>query len=170
MKAIIGLGNPEERFANTRHNVGFRAVGILAQKLGLQFESSPKLFSAVAKSSEWLLVKPQTYMNESGKAVQVVLNFYKLAPSDIVVVHDDLALPFGTWKKQFATGPKIHNGLLSIYESLGTKDFMHLRIGIDNRDGDKTLPGKDYVLQPFADQEETQIRTVIEEVAQYLLK
>lgn len=170
MKTIIGLGNPEEQHQLTRHNVGFRVVDTLAKELGMTFSASPKLFSEISKAGDWLLAKPQTYMNGSGQAIQAILNFYKLNPADIIIVHDDLDLPFGTWKSQFGTGPKIHNGLLSVYQSLGTKDFTHLRIGIDNRAGIKNLPGKDYVLQSFSDQEETVVHTVIEEVVQHVLK
>lgn len=169
MKAIIGLGNPEEQHVATRHNVGFRVIDALAAQLKIPLSQSAKLFSAVGKSENVVLVKPQTYMNDSGKAVQAVAHFYKLQPEAILVVHDDLDIPLGMTKFQFGTGPKVHNGLLSIYETLGTKEFWHLRIGVDGRSGDKTLPGKTYILQPFSADEETSIQHVIEEAVQKLL-
>lgn len=157
MQVIVGLGNPEERFVGTRHNVGFFVLDELAKKLGATFENKPNLFSEVAKTDDLLLVKPQTYMNDSGRAVTAVLNFYKLTPADLVVVHDDLDLELGSWKQQFGTGPKEHNGLLSIYEQLGTEEFMHVRIGVDGRNGDRSMPGKDYVLQRFSLDELTKL-------------
>jgi PTH1 family peptidyl-tRNA hydrolase len=169
MKVIIGLGNPEEQYARTRHNVGFRVIDSLADKLGITLTHSPKLFSAVGKDASLILVKPQTYMNDSGRAVQAMMSFYKLSPGEITMVHDDLDIPLGIWKSQIGRGPKIHNGLLSIYQALDTKEFAHVRIGVDNRAGDKAMPGKNYVLQPFSAQEEAVIQPVIEEVTKSLL-
>ncbi|KKU18172.1 MAG: Peptidyl-tRNA hydrolase [Candidatus Pacebacteria bacterium GW2011_GWA1_46_10] len=169
MKILIGLGNPGREYQRSRHNVGFRVLELLAKKLDITFTDSPRLFSQVGKLNDWLLVKPKTFVNGSGQAVRAVLNFYKLSPAALTVVHDDLDLPFGTWKSQFGTGPKIHNGLLSIYQALGTRDFTHLRIGVDNRAGKRTMLGKDYVLQPFSSQEERELRVVVEEVVKYLL-
>lgn len=161
---IVGLGNPGKEYEYTRHNVGFRTVDAVAKKLGLSFESSPKLLSAVAKGSDMVLVKPQTFMNASGRAVQAVLQFYKLSPEDLIVVHDDLDIVLGEYKRQMATGPKSHNGLLSIYEALGTQEFTHVRIGVDGRENDRSVPGNAYVLQSFSEVEETQLAEVIREV------
>jgi PTH1 family peptidyl-tRNA hydrolase len=169
MKVIVGLGNPEEKFDGTRHNVGFHIVNRLAARLGITLNQSPKLFSMIGKNNDWLLIKPQTYMNESGKAVQAVLAFYKLTPQDLVVIHDDLDIELGKWKQQVGTGPKEHNGLLSIYEQLGTEDFTHLRIGIDSREGDRTLAGKDYVLHPFTLEESRKLGEVTGKVIESLL-
>jgi PTH1 family peptidyl-tRNA hydrolase len=126
------------------------------------------MFSEVAKNTEYILVKPQTFMNDSGKAVQAALHFFKVSPEDLIVVHDDLDIPFGSYKIQKGTGPKAHNGLTSIYLSLGDREFTHVRIGVDNRQGDKSVPPKNYVLQPFSKEEETVLQTVIENVAAQL--
>lgn len=169
MKAIIGLGNPEEQHAQTRHNVGFRVVDALADRLKITLAYSPKMFAKVGKNTNLVLAKPQTYMNESGQAVQAIMSFFKISAAELLIIHDDLDIPLGSYKIQLGTGPKIHNGLLSIYQALGTKDFTHVRIGVDGRAGDKTLPGKNYVLQPFSNKEETALEKVIEEVTQQLL-
>lgn len=168
MQTLIGLGNPDEEYALTRHNVGFRVVDEIAKRLKIKLELNAKFSAEVGKSKDILLVKPQTYMNGSGQSVQAVMNFYKLSVEKLTVIHDDLDLPLGSYKIQFGHGPKEHNGLLSIYEALGTKDFTHARIGIDGRGGDKTLPGKTYVLQKFSGEEEEIIKTVIQTVAEKL--
>lgn len=169
MKVIIGLGNPEDQHQKTRHNVGFRVVDVLAGQLDVSLTNSPKLFSLIGKNDDWLLAKPQTYMNNSGQAVQAILHFYKLSPQDLIVIHDDLDIPFGFFKIQKGTGPKAHNGLLSIYEALGSKDFIHVRIGVESREQERSMPGKNYVLSPFTDEEEDRLQTVISQVIQELL-
>ncbi|OGJ37499.1 MAG: aminoacyl-tRNA hydrolase [Candidatus Pacebacteria bacterium RIFOXYB1_FULL_39_46] len=169
MRAIIGLGNPEDQHQKTRHNVGFRVIDILANQLDITLTTSPKLFSLVGKNNDWLLAKPQTYMNNSGQAVQAILHFYKLTPSDLIVIHDDLDIPFGFFKIQKGTGPKAHNGLLSIYEALHSKDFIHVRIGVESREQDRSMPGKNYVLSSFTDEEENRLQTVIGQAVQELL-
>jgi PTH1 family peptidyl-tRNA hydrolase len=131
--------------------------------------NNPKLFAHVVKNNDWLLAKPQTYMNKSGQAVQAVLHYYKLEPADLIVIHDDLDIPFGFFKTQTGTGPKAHNGLLSIYEQLGTKDFTHVRVGIEGRLGKMDVPGKNYVLSPFTSEEAYLLETVIGQVVKELL-
>ncbi len=156
MKFLVGLGNPEESFARTRHNAGFIFLDWLAKDFGAKFSFQKKINSLIAKpNSQLILCKPQTYMNRSGLAVQTALNYYgdgstKQQLCDLVVIHDDLDLSLGKYKLQFGTGPKKHNGLLSIYEQLGSDQFWHLRIGIDHR-GDlrRNIPGENYVLQDF---------------------
>ncbi|HEX9817549.1 MAG TPA: aminoacyl-tRNA hydrolase [Patescibacteria group bacterium] len=169
MKAIIGLGNPESEHQATRHNVGFQVVDALADQLGLTLTNNLKLLAQIGKNKSWLLAKPQTYMNQSGRAVQAILQFYKLSPKDLIVVHDDLDIPFGFYKIQQGTGPKNHNGLLSIYEQLGTKDFTHVRLGIEGRGVAKVMSGKNYVLTPFTDEEAYRLETVIGQVVKDLL-
>lgn len=169
MKAIIGLGNPDKEHERTRHNAGFRVVEELAGRLGAQWESSEKFFAEIARAGDVLLVKPQTYMNASGRAVQAVTQFYKIAPEDVVVVHDDLDIPLGGVKFARGSGPKAHNGLLSIYEMLGTQDFWHLRLGVDGRGGNSTMPGSAYVLAPFDEQEEPVVDRAVVQAVETLL-
>lgn len=155
MKLIVGLGNPGEKYKNNRHNVGFMVVDEL-EKLHLR---------------EVVLFKPQTFMNRSGAAVKNWLKNRKgrILPN-LYVVHDDLDIPLGKFKTHFGKGPRVHNGLLSIYDSLGSKDFYHVRIGIDSRlkTGFKGT-GEEYVLENFRPEEKVLVRQTITDVVKSLL-
>ncbi|MCC6711185.1 MAG: aminoacyl-tRNA hydrolase [Candidatus Pacebacteria bacterium] len=171
MKLIVGLGNIGDNYAKTRHNVGFMVVDAFAHKLGLSFNKVPKLFAEMAKNQEYILFKPQTFMNDSGKAVRAVCDYFQLDPAtDLTVIHDDLDIVFGESKFQQGTGPKIHNGLGSIYQHLGTKDFLHVRVGIDGRAGDRSMPGSSYVLAVFNQEELLKLKTVTEQIVEKLLR
>lgn len=153
MKLIIGLGNPKEEYRNNRHNVGHMAVDALLKK------NLPKQF--VVKKS-WAM------MNDSGNFVKKLIEQYRLDLSDLWVIHDDLDIPLGSFKIQKGKGPKLHNGILSIERQLGTPDFWRVRIGVDNRIGDK-IPGEEYVLQDFTEEEKEILKEVINKVAQDIL-
>lgn len=155
-KIIIGLGNPEPVFDNTRHNAGFMTINYLAEKFAKNpFSLNKKIKSNITYASDErvVFIKPDTYMNESGMAVRAVLDFYKWSIQEIgeqvYVLHDDLDLELGTFKVQFAKGPHLHNGLTSLYQHLGTKNFWHVRIGVDGRSGERTQPPADYVTNKF---------------------
>jgi PTH1 family peptidyl-tRNA hydrolase len=170
MKAVVGLGNPDLKYRFTRHNVGFMLVDALAGELDISLTDSPKMFSKVGKSQDWLLAKPQTYMNDSGRAVRAIVDFYKLSLSELYIAHDDLDITLGDYKIQHGRGPQDHNGLLSIYEALGSKDFHHIRIGTEARQDDRrNISGKDYVLTPFTDDEADQLPNVFGQVTKDLL-
>ena len=98
---------------------------------------------------KWVLAKPQTYMNESGRAVAKLVNFYKIPLTDVYIVHDDLDISLGNYKIQHGKGPQIHNGLVSIEGALGTDQFWNVRVGVENREEDSNIDGKDYVLSDF---------------------
>lgn len=171
MQLIVGLGNPGNEYLRTRHNAGFMVVDILVRELGAPaFLYKKDLFSEVSKSSTLILLKPQTYMNESGKAVRAVLDFYKDAidlplADNLLVIHDDLDIPFGQYKLQQSKKPKVHNGLSSIHAYIHEENFWYLRIGIDARQGDRSIPGKSYVLQPFSLEEREQLeRMAVQEI------
>ncbi|HWP34320.1 MAG TPA: aminoacyl-tRNA hydrolase [Thermodesulfobacteriota bacterium] len=154
MKVVAGLGNPGPRYAPTRHNVGFRVVEALARAHGLRF--GPHRFDALAArgrvaGEELLLVKPQTFMNESGRCLAPLLAFYRLGPADLLVVHDDLDLALGRIQIRQRGGDGGHNGLRSIIAALGDAGFLRLRVGI-GRPPDRQDPA-DYVLSPFAPEE-----------------
>ena len=151
MKIIVGLGNPGSEYAQTRHNAGFLWLDEVQKRLDSSAWQAQKKFKAeISKHPAYLLVKPQTFMNLSGQAVRAVVSFYQLNPAtDLWVAFDDLDLAVGTSKIQLGRGPHAHNGLESIYQELGTKDFTHLRIGIDGRAGLRAQAGKDYVLGKF---------------------
>lgn len=168
MKIIVGLGNPGKEYQNSRHNVGFEFVDRLAG--GVKFNLDSKFEALVYKEKEVLFVKPQTYMNESGRAVRRIFDFYKMNTDQIIVVHDDLDLKLGEYKIQKGVGPKVHNGVSSVEASLPDKDFLRVRIGVDNRE--KTFyggSGADYVLGKFSQEESEVMDEVLEEAADELL-
>jgi PTH1 family peptidyl-tRNA hydrolase len=153
MKVIIGLGNPTKKYENDRHNVGFMALDYFAQKYDLSFENKNIFDALVATSQETLLVKPQTYMNDSGISAQKLFKQYKELP---IVVYDDIDINLGEVKCSFGRGPGGHNGVQSIIDHLSTKDFFRVRIGVrpvHEELKDKILPPtgfQDFLLKPFA--------------------
>ena len=154
MKLIIGLGNPDKEYLNNRHNVGHLLVDRL-----LTTDYSP----------EMRVEKTDVYMNESGEFVARQKNFYKVSLDDLYVVYDDLDIPLGSYKISKGKSPRVHNGIISVIEKLGSEDFWHVRIGVDNRSGDRTLTGKDYVLQNFTKEERGVLEEVIGRVVEELL-
>lgn len=172
MRYFFGLGNPGKDYVRTRHNIGFDLADMFAQHLGnLSWRASTKFLAEVAESPTWRLYKPVTFMNDSGQSVRAVLDFYeksvfKQKPTElpnVVVAFDDLDLEVGNWKIQYGKGPKVHNGLSSIYEHLGTQQFWHLRIGVDGRQGVRQGSGADYVLSHFpSDQREIMMKVLTE--------
>lgn len=134
IKLLVGLGNPGAEYAETRHNAGFWLVDELAWLWKAQLRDEKKFFGAVARVPQtdgdlWLL-KPSTYMNRSGQAVQALTAFYKIKPQEILVVHDELDLAPGRIKFKLGGGNGGHNGLKDIQAKLGTPDFYRLRLGI----------------------------------------
>lgn len=173
MQWIVGLGNPGKAYEFTRHNVGWMVTDALAEIWAVEWHEQGKWQAVVGRSDKVGLIKPLTFMNKSGVAVRSVLQFYEKRALEgreypwLVVVHDDLDMRLGTWKIEMGHGPKAHNGLLSLYEELGTDQFYHVRIGIDARETTSPrIPGKDYVLQPFPDDE----RKVIVEAISAIVK
>ena len=134
IRLIVGLGNPGREYETTRHNVGFRWVGELARLQNLSFKNETKFHGLAARGQlhgrEMLLLKPQTFMNASGRAVGALAQFYKIAPAEILVVHDDLDLPPGVARLKLGGGHGGHNGLKDIIAHLGTRDFWRLPLGI----------------------------------------
>lgn len=174
MKLIVGLGNPGEKYEKTRHNVGFVVLDKLAKVIPPRrdvgqsrgWEKSVKFLGEVILDKNIILLKPSTFMNESGKAVVAIKNFYKIENKDIYVVHDDLDIPLGKYKIMFGKGPQIHRGLLSVEEKLGTDEFWNVRVGIENREvrGNKGVPGVVYSLEDFNQDEIKLIDEVVNQV------
>ncbi len=134
LKVIVGLGNPGPKYTETRHNAGFWFIEQVARKYGATFRSDKKFHGEVAKASIegkdiWLL-KPDTFMNRSGLAVQSLLSFYRITADQLLVAHDEIDLPPGTIKLKTGGGHGGHNGLRDIISQLATKDFHRLRIGV----------------------------------------
>lgn len=162
----VGLGNPGATYANTRHNTGFVFVDALARCLGdpAWKERFAGLATAVQDEhlGKILLLKPQTYMNASGRSVAECLHFFKMTPKDLIVVHDDLDLPVGTYKIKQKGSHGGHNGLRDIHKALGTDDYRRIRIGID-RPADKALVS-DYVLGNFSKEDREKLDRVIDHI------
>jgi PTH1 family peptidyl-tRNA hydrolase len=129
---IVGLGNPGRQYEDTRHNIGFMVLDRLAAASGVAFQSSPKWQCHLAKlpDSGTLLLKPQTFMNLSGRAIRQVLAFHKWPPESMLVIYDDTALPLGRLRFREKGSAGGHNGIKSIIEHLGTDSFPRLKIGI----------------------------------------
>ncbi len=148
---VAGLGNPGARYRDTRHNLGRRAVELIADELGGSWRSRWNgRVSELREGDERLaLLVPETFMNESGRSVAPALRFYKLPPERLVVVHDELDLELGDVRAKQGGGLAGHNGLRSLAEDLGTQDFLRVRIGIGRPERGDRRPVADWVLQPF---------------------
>lgn len=168
MKVIVGLGNPGEKYASTRHNIGFVVVEELARREipNSKFQITNKFKSEIIQTKEYILVKPQTFMNDSGVAVAAICRFYKVDLKDLYIVHDDLDIKIGNYKIQHGKGPQVHNGLLSIEEKLGSDQYWNVRVGVENREvrGNKGVPGVVYSLQDFTAEEREIVERVVTEV------
>lgn len=151
MKLIVGLGNPESRYAQTRHNVGFHSVEEFAHDNNVEFIEKKKFNAKIAEltidSEKLLLVMPQTYYNDSGHAVQAIASFYSINPSDVLIIHDELMLPFGTIRTRIGGSAAGNNGLKSIEQHF-SQDTNRVRIGIYNPLRDR-IPDADFVLSKF---------------------
>ena len=162
MKVIVGLGNPGSEYSKTKHNVGFMFIDAMAEKLGVS-EWRDKFEAKIAEtrigSEKVLLVKPMTYMNESGQAVGPIMSFYKLLPDDLIVVHDDMDIPAGTIRIRKKGSAGGHNGIKSILAHVGDEHFARVRIGIG-----RPLTGwtvVNHVLAPFSNEDAPKIAEAI---------
>ncbi len=154
---LIGLGNPGREYANTRHNFGFMLIDRLAVRLnarGMKVQSKAIVLDARYEERKLILTKPQTFMNLSGQSVQGLVHFYKVPLTNVMVLSDDLDIPFGTIRIRPSGGPGGQRGLSSIIEKLGTKDVQRMRLGIGRPPG--RMEPADYVLQQFS-KDETQL-------------
>ena len=162
MKLIVGLGNPGREYANTRHNVGFRVVDELAKKGGLRFDhrrAHAQIASGQIAGADVLLAKPQTMMNLSGDAVRGLLQWLSVEPSDLLVVYDDLDLPFGKIRLRERGSAGGHRGVQSIIDRLGTDAFARLKVGVGRPE---PLDAVEYVLSPFAPEEQSELPGVLD--------
>jgi PTH1 family peptidyl-tRNA hydrolase len=172
IRFIVGLGNPGEKYDRTRHNAGYRWVDAIAEARRASWKRETKFSGWTTRveegGREFLLLKPSTYMNESGRSVSAVVRFFKIEPGEMLVVHDELDLLPGTVKLKKGGGTGGHNGLTDIVEALGIKDFWRLRIGIGHP-GDKDLVA-DYVLDRARRIEQDAIDPVFERSLELLPK
>jgi PTH1 family peptidyl-tRNA hydrolase len=171
LQLLVGLGNPGSRYAETRHNVGFMVLERMAARSGVPFRSQPKLHGLLAElgtgPARLRLLMPQTFMNESGRAIRSALDWYRLVPGQLLVVVDDMDLPFGRLRLRAAGSAGGHNGLRSTIQHLGTQEFARLRIGI----GAPALEAQErrertvgHVLGRFSPAERPALEAVLDEV------
>ncbi|MGF1524793.1 MAG: aminoacyl-tRNA hydrolase [Leptolyngbyaceae cyanobacterium] len=169
IRLIVGLGNPGNQYARTRHNVGFDVVDLLARRWSISLSENRKFKGiygdGVARAgTKVALLKPQTFMNRSGQSVRAVLDWYKFEPASVLVVYDDMDLPLGRLRLRPAGSAGGHNGMKSIISHLGTQEFPRLRIGIGstNQDGDRSQAVVSHVLGKFAPDEKSLITTALD--------
>lgn len=168
MKLIVGLGNPGKEYETTRHNAGFLAVDKLSSKFSLpDFKVNKKIHGEVSKgkinSTVAVLLKPNTFMNNSGESVEAAMTFYKINPDDLIIIHDDKDIPLGETRVQINRGAAGHNGITSIIEKIGTKEFNRIRIGIAPTDK-KIVSISNFVLATFSEDEKHQFTKVLDTV------
>jgi len=165
-KLVVGLGNVGKQYENTRHNAGFICVDYIVSEQGESWKEKKSLKCHVAEvrmgEKRVIFVKPTTLMNISGEAVQAIKQFYKLSNKDILVVHDELDLPFGSIRLRQGGGSAGNNGIKSVSAAIG-EDYTRLRIGIKNKHSDKQ-DSADFVLKPFSSEEQEQIKAMQTEV------
>lgn len=150
-RLIVGLGNPGKDYAGTRHNVGFEVLDRLVSAAGLEFKRERKWKAELARTADGIyLLKPQTYMNLSGRAAAAAARFFKIAPEEILVIYDDVAHPLGQVRFRMSGGAGGHNGIRSLIQELGSQDFPRLKIGIGGVPGHK-MTG--HVLGRFREEE-----------------
>jgi PTH1 family peptidyl-tRNA hydrolase len=168
MKLIVGLGNPGEKYKNTRHNAGFLALdfilndgdGFMQAKPSHEFKS--EIYTLGANNEKIILMKPRTFMNDSGQALKVICNFYKIAfATDLLVLHDEVDLPFGEIRMTNSSSSAGHNGVQSIIDNLGTQDFGRIRIGVESRASREDMPTEAFVLENFTEDELKKLQTDI---------
>jgi len=180
MKLIVGLGNPGEKYEKTRHNAGFLAVDKMADNFQFPSFEFRRTFNAeisqdIIGSEKVILVKPQTFMNNSGEAVKAILDYYKIGPESVIVIHDDLDIAIGEYKVSKNRGSAGHRGVQSIIDYFGTKDFTRARIGIGikyvglavlfKEEDHKKIPVEKFVLQRFSDEEMLTLEKILDEIA-----
>ncbi len=161
---VVGLGNPGPQYTKTRHNVGFMVADVLATRIGGAFKahkrSGAEVLTGRLGHRSVVLAKPRCYMNESGRQVGPLAQFYSVPAADVIVIHDELDIDFGRVRLKLGGGEGGHNGLRSVANALGSKDFQRIRIGIGRPPGRKEPAA--YVLEPFSSAERREVPTICE--------
>lgn len=161
---VVGLGNPGPQYAKTRHNVGFMVADLLAARLGAPFKvhkrSGAEIVTGRLGNHSVVVAKPRTFMNESGRHIGPLAKFYSVSPADVITIHDELDIDFGTIRLKLGGGEGGHNGLRSVANALGAKDFQRVRIGIGRPPGRKDPAA--FVLEAFTAAERAELATICE--------
>lgn len=164
---VAGLGNPGAQYEKTRHNIGFMVADVLAARIGGKFglhkKSGADLVQGRLLGEPITIVKPRSYMNESGRQVAAAAKFFSVEPTRIVVIHDELDIDFGEIRLKQGGGEGGHNGLRSLTASVGTKDYLRVRVGIGRPPG--RMDAASYVLKPFSTVERKELDLVCEQAA-----
>lgn len=175
MKLIVGLGNPGEKYAKVRHNLGFAVVEAFRHKGGWgDWGNEGKFKSEIIKTAELILAKPLTFMNKSGLAVSLLTTYYKLPSTNLIVIHDDLDLPLGKIKVRLGGAAAGHHGVESIISTLGTDKFIRVRLGIGNLKTQSSehkkvhVSAERFVLEPFMHSEKSQVKHMIKQALKAL--
>lgn len=167
---IVGLGNPGREYRGNRHNIGFVVLDHLATKLGVTFsrmESKALVAKGELQGHRLILAKPQTYMNLSGQAVRALMRFYKIPLDNLLVIYDDVDLPFETMRLRPQGGSAGQKGMQSIIENMGSPDFSRLRVGVGRPPGQ--MQAADYVLQNFSKTELEILPFILERTAEAVI-
>jgi len=166
LKIVIGLGNPGSKYEFTRHNIGFRIIDSLARDMGIEFNKVKSYYSLISRGMinnyKVMLVKPQTFMNLSGRAVNRVVSYYKIPLQDLLIVYDDLNLELGQVRIRKKGSSGGHKGIESIMQYLNSEDIPRLRIGVGNPSLNYNFDCVSYVLSNFNNDEEDKIAEVIQ--------
>ena len=170
MELIIGLGNPGKKYEKTRHNLGFLIIDELAEKMGINNWKIKMQFNANIAQGDFnnkkiILVKPQTFMNNSGIATKSIVDYYKIPAENILIIHDDIDFKLGEIKVQKNRGRAGHNGVQSVIDFLKTKDFIRVRMGIKSINQETTIEAEKFVLQKFSKKEEEIVQETIKKAA-----
>lgn len=168
MKLIVGLGNIGKEYDGTRHNVGFMVLDELAKREGISFnkvKNEATLADFMFKGEKIILAKPLTYMNESGRSVRPLMDFYKIPVEDVIIIHDDMDLPVGHLRLRQKGSAGGHNGIKSLISHLGTQEFKRIKIGIDHP---QRMSVVDWVLSRFTKEQQNQLESGINEALEAL--
>lgn len=164
MKLVVGLGNPGKEYENTRHNLGFMFLDYLTEKYSFKIDTSKfnaKIGEIYINNEKVLFAKPQTYMNLSGQSVQKIKDFYKLETKDILVIFDDLDIPFGDIRYKLNGSGGTHNGMKNIVQMLNSKDFPRLKIGIGGIKHEKQ-DLINFVLEKFSKEQLSELKDIFD--------
>ncbi|MBT9314236.1 aminoacyl-tRNA hydrolase [Leptothoe spongobia] len=169
-KLLVGLGNPGQKYDRTRHNIGFEVIDALAKAWSIPMSNNKRFQgitgeSRTAAGNRLILLKPTTYMNRSGQSIRAIVDWYKLSPSDVLVIYDDMDLPIGKLRLRLSGSAGGHNGMKSIISHLGTQIFPRLRLGISRSDNPETQSNRtvvNHVLGKFAPDERKVIDAAIQ--------
>lgn len=171
MKLIIGLGNPGEKYKNTRHNVGFMILDKIQKSKDFSaFEFNKKFNAFIAESNagedKIILAKPQTFMNNSGQSVKSILDFYKISPQDLIIINDDLDITIGNYKIAFSSSSRGHNGIQSILDHIGDQEIKRVKVGVEKESGraSRKITGKKFVLEDFLPEELEKINSLTDSI------